>query len=66
MMRGKENQIPEVGASTAKLKAHWPDYEKPVNALTLSRRFSIDDLLRVANVDADLGNLLKAIGLMRK
>jgi len=66
MMHGKENEIPEVGACMAKLKAHWPNYEKPMNALALSRQFSIDDLLRVANADADLGNLLKAIGLMRK
>jgi hypothetical protein len=35
-----------------------------MNAHALGRQFSIDDLLRVASVDADLATFLKKIGLM--
>jgi hypothetical protein len=35
-----------------------------MNTHALDRRFSLGDLLRVANVDSDLENFLKKIGLM--
>ena len=35
-----------------------------MNAHELGRKFSLDDLLRVAGVDSDLETLLKKIGLM--
>lgn len=41
----------------------WPDYKKPADARTLSGKFSLDDLLRVAHKDLDLKNLLEMIGL---
>jgi hypothetical protein len=34
-------------------------------ARDLGRQFSLDDLLRAANVDSDLRGLLKKIGLIR-
>jgi hypothetical protein len=64
MTPGMESEVPDAETAEAELKRCWPGYQKPVNAHALKRRFSLDDLLRVANVDTDLGILLKAIGLM--
>jgi hypothetical protein len=66
MMRGMEREIPDAASAATKLKSRWPNYQKPVNAHTLGRKFSLDDLLRVASVDSDLETLLKKIGLMDK
>ncbi len=64
MMPGMEREIPDVASVKTKLKGRWPNYEKPMNAYALGRQFSLDDLLRVARVDADLAAFLKRIGLM--
>ena len=64
MMPGLEREIPEAALAESKLKSHWPNYRKPVNAHALGRQFSVNDLLRVACVDADWGNYLKKIGLL--
>jgi len=63
MMHGMEHEFPNAASAKAKLKRQWRQYEKPVNAQALERRFSLDDLVRVANVDAELGVFLKKIGL---
>ena len=65
MVPGMERNVPDAAASETKLKTRWPNYQKPVNAHSLGRQFSLADLLRVANVDNDLEVLLKRIGLMR-
>jgi hypothetical protein len=64
MTEGMEHEKPDVATAVAKLKHHWPNYEKPVNAQTLGRQFSNEDLLRAASADTDLRTLLKTIGLM--
>jgi hypothetical protein len=64
MKRGMEHEISDARAVEAKLKLNWPNYQKPLNARTLERHFSLDDLLRVANADPDLGILLSKIGLL--
>ncbi len=64
MMPGMEREIPNAATAETKLRSRWPSYRKPVTARDLDRRFSLDDLLRVATVDSDLKNLLKKIGLM--
>jgi hypothetical protein len=64
MMPGMEREISDAASSETKLKSRWQNYQKPVNAHALGRQFSLDDLLRVARVDSDLGNFLKKIGLM--
>ncbi len=64
MMPGMERENPDAGSAQAKLKSQWPSYQKPMNAHALSRQFSLEDLLRVANVDSDLENILKRIGLI--
>ena len=64
MMPGLEREIPEAALAESKLKSHWPNYHKPVNAHALGRQFTIEDILRVARVDAVSGDFLKAIGLL--
>ncbi len=64
MMRDMEREIPDAASTETRLKSRWPNYQKPVNAHALGRQFSLDDLLRVANVDSDLQIFLKKIGLM--
>jgi len=63
MLPGKERLRPDKESAIRLLRAEWPDYQKPVDAYTLSQRFSIDDLRRVAAVDLDLQHLLTVIGL---
>jgi|GEM_PF-609519 len=46
------------------LKDIWQDYEKPVDALTLSRKLSYKGLMSAADWDSDLKNLLRTIGLI--
>jgi hypothetical protein len=64
MMPGMEDEMPDAASAEPRLKSRWPSYQKPVNAHALGRQFSLEDLLRVARVDSDLGTLLKKIGLM--
>jgi len=55
---------PDKDSAIRLLRAEWSDYQKPVDAFTLSRRFSIDDLRRMAVHDRDLDDLLRLIGLL--
>ncbi len=64
MLPGKECDIPSAAKAAAKLKKFWHEYQKPSNAHELGRRYSLDDLKRVAKFDADLRSLLKRIGLI--
>lgn len=64
MMRGMEREIPDAASAKTKLKSRWPNYQKPMNAHALGKQFSLDDLLRLANVDTGLATLMKKIGLM--
>lgn len=57
-------EIPDVATAKTRLRSRWANCEKPMNAHVLGRQFSLDDLLRVANVDSDLRVLLEKIGLM--
>jgi hypothetical protein len=64
MMPGMEGEVPDAAESETKLRSHWVNYQKPMNAHALGRQFSVDDLLRVARVDPDFGIFLKRIGLL--
>jgi hypothetical protein len=66
MVPGMERELPDAASAASKLKGCWPTYQKPVNAFALGRQFVLDDLLRVAEVDADLKILLERIGMLRK
>ena len=52
-------------AITQQLRKDWADYQKPVDAHTLISKFSLNDMLRVADCDMELKNLLIAIGLVK-
>jgi hypothetical protein len=64
MFPGMEREIPDAASIPAKLKRHWPTYQKPMNAHALERQFSLKDVHRVANEDADVRALLEKIGLL--
>jgi hypothetical protein len=64
MTEGFERAFVSAASAETKLKLHWSTYQKPANAQKLQSRFSLDDLLRAANFDADLAMLLRAIGLL--
>jgi hypothetical protein len=64
MLPGMERENPDAASVATRLKSRWPNYQKPMNARELDRKFSLADLLRVAKVDPDLETLLKRIGLM--
>jgi hypothetical protein len=42
----------------------WPNYTKNINANELSKKFTFEDLLRVAKYDSDVSNLLLTLGLI--
>ena len=65
MTPGKENAVVTAAAAKNLLEAVWPAYEKPVDARSLGRHFTLDDLLRMATLDEDFRNLLQKIGLMQ-
>jgi len=47
-----------------RLRTVWPDYQKPTDARSLSLKYDLEDLLRLARVDVELRNLLDLIGLL--
>jgi hypothetical protein len=63
MTPGKEKDIPTASTTMTKLRSVWSTYSKPANANALNRRYSYDDLIRVAKVDPDLMAFLLRIGL---
>ncbi len=64
MFPGKQSLQPDSSNAKASLKKIWPEYEKKkVNASTLGKKFSLEDLQRTAKADAELKKLLSLIGL---
>jgi hypothetical protein len=62
MMPGNERLQPNRVNMQKQLRSVWPDYQKPIDSQTLHLRFKLDDLLRLARVDAELKMLLSVIG----
>ncbi|TAK77237.1 MAG: hypothetical protein EPO11_02875 [Gammaproteobacteria bacterium] len=62
LLPGKQHLRPNANTAHRDLCKEWHDYQKPIDARTLMSKFSLDDLLRVANVDKDLKLLLTKIG----
>ncbi len=62
MFKGNEQVQPNASNTLAQLQRVWPDYRKPVDSRTLSSKFSLDDLLRVAKHDQSLKGLLITLG----
>jgi hypothetical protein len=65
MTPGKERESLSASEAMSKLQRVWPTYQKPATAGELRRRYSLDDLRRVATVDQGLSTLLRRIGLIR-
>lgn len=65
LIRGNENLRPDITCVDKALKKCWPNYKKPVAAHILSSKFSLEDLIRVANIDVELNALLSIIGLKK-
>lgn len=63
MFPGNERLRPIATKTHTQLRQVWPNYDKPADARTLSTKFTLNDLLRVAKVDAELNVLLSMIGL---
>ena len=62
MLPGNERLQPSSVKAQKQLCSIWPDYQKPVDAQTLDKKFKLSDLLRVAKVDLELNALLLMIG----
>jgi len=45
-----------------RLKKQWPEYDKPADANTLIKKFTIEDVKRIAKLDSDIKFLLTTIG----
>ncbi len=65
LLTGKANLELNTVKTKEKLNQAWPTYKKPVDAYTLSAKFSIEDLARAAKVDPELKILLLKIGLVK-
>lgn len=65
LIPGKESLQPDRVTVQKQLRNAWPQYKKPTDARTLSEKFTLTDLLRVAKVDSELCWLLTTIGLMK-
>lgn len=65
MMPGKEHLKPNATTAHDQLIKAWRDYQKPTDAHSLKRKFSLESLRRVASVDQELTCLLTIIGLTK-
>lgn len=65
MLSGNERLQPNVSTVHRQLLSAWPEYKKPVDARALLAKFTLQDLLRVAQSDSELRVLLQTIGLIQ-
>jgi len=64
MFSGMHREKATASAVAAQLCVRWPNYRKPANAFDLLRRFALADLVRLAEFDGEVRNLLQRIGLL--
>lgn len=62
MLQNNTHAQPNNTKTENQLRQIWPTYQKPVDARTLAKKFSLEDLLRFAKVNAELHLLLSLIG----
>jgi hypothetical protein len=62
MFPGRERVVPVAVSVDEQLRALWPEYRKPMDARSLARKFTLDDLIRVARVEPELARVLSTIG----
>ncbi len=63
MIPGNEAMQPPSSIVKSQLCRIWPEYQKPVDARTLSQKFTLSDLQRASIYDVELKSLLQTIGL---
>lgn len=63
---GYENRIISKQSVKREFQKKWSDYKKPTSAETLSRRFQLQDLQRVAQTDTNIRQTLEILGLPLK
>lgn len=61
---GCQQRRPPRGASMAALRAHWPEYAKPMSAQHLATRIILDQIRHACAVEARLRAFLTAIGML--
>lgn len=61
----EQNRPPTAQAAINALRAAWPEYEKPMTKIRLSRRIGMPEVQRVASVEAVLADFLYEIKLLR-
>lgn len=62
---GHFNQMPATSAlARVALQQVWPEYQKPMTSLQLSRKISIDGVRRIANINVALETFLRQIRLL--
>ncbi len=66
MLPGRERTILSAASVDAQLPILLPGYRKPIDALYLAQKFTVDDLLRAAAVEPDLKQVLSMIGFLRR
>jgi hypothetical protein len=61
---GQERMFPATaGEAERLLRRIWDGYSKPPTKVQIAARFALTDLRRAAEIDTELGSLLKLIGL---
>ncbi len=66
MLPGRERTILPAASVDAQLPTLLPGYKKPIDAQSLAWKFTLDDLMRVASVEAGLQRMLTMIGFVRR
>ena len=61
--KGNERKIPVAKTTEDELKKIWPKYKKNTPSADLIRKFTVEDIRRVAKVDKYIKNLLLILGL---
>ena len=60
---GNESRFVLARNAERSLRGFWPTYDKPESADALGQRFTLDDLRRASQHDADLRQVLEILGL---
>ncbi len=65
MIEGNETSNFSASSIDHQIRTVWPNYQKGQNAEKIARRYSADDLIRMAKHDEDWKKLLVSIGLIQ-
>ena len=66
ILLGRKQKTPKNSNIKSQLLAVWPNYKKPVDATTLAKKITLNDLLYIAQSDKEMYYLLSQIGLIEE